>query len=51
MIDFLSLNAPYVVLVCTLIIWAGIAFYLMRTDRKISQLEHRLNRYMESKKT
>ncbi|MBI2794134.1 MAG: CcmD family protein [Ignavibacteria bacterium] len=51
MIDFLTLNALYVVLICALIIWAGIAFYLLRVDRKISQLERRLNRYTESKKS
>lgn len=50
MIDFLTANALYVVLVCALIIWAGIALYLMRVDRKVSELERRLNRFMESRK-
>ena len=36
---FLAHDKIYVVLVVVLLIWAGIAFFLLRTDRKISNLE------------
>ena len=35
----LAQDKIYVVLAVVLIIWLGIAFYLYRTDRKISRLE------------
>jgi len=37
--DFLEKNSYYVVLIITLIIWAGIFFYLMSLDKKIKKLE------------
>lgn len=36
---FLAHDKIYVVLVVVLLIWAGITFYLYRTDRRISLLE------------
>lgn len=39
MIDFLTRNPMYVVLVTTMLIWAGIAFYLVRIDSRINRLE------------
>lgn len=44
MIDFLTVNAGYVVLVCALLIWAGIATYLWRVERRVNELEQRLSR-------
>jgi CcmD family protein len=37
--NFLELNAMYVVLFITLIIWTGIFLYLFKIDRKISRIE------------
>lgn len=39
---FLAQDKIYVVLVVVLLIWAGILFFLYRTDRKISRLERSL---------
>ena len=39
MMEFLSTNATYVVLACTLVIWLGIGAYLWRIDRKLGELE------------
>lgn len=39
MIDYLTQQPSYVVLVCTLIIWLGISLYLKRIDTKIRQIE------------
>ncbi|MCX7877115.1 MAG: CcmD family protein [Ignavibacteria bacterium] len=39
MYEFLSSNGQYVVLIITLIIWAGIFLYLLSLDKKISKLE------------
>lgn len=39
MMEFLALNAPYIVLSCVLIIWTGIASFLWRLDIKIKKLE------------
>jgi CcmD family protein len=44
MIDFLTVNAAYVVLTCALIIWLGIAAYLWRVERSVRELERRLPR-------
>jgi CcmD family protein len=44
MIDFLTQQPTYVVLITALLIWAGIAWYLLRVDRKLSDLERRLDR-------
>jgi CcmD family protein len=44
MMDFLTVNAGYVVLACALLIWAGIAAYLWRVERRVSELEQRLSR-------
>lgn len=39
MYDFLIHNQLYVVLIVVLVIWIGISFVLIRTERKIGQLE------------
>ncbi|RPI69538.1 MAG: CcmD family protein [Ignavibacteriae bacterium] len=44
MMDFLTVNAGYVVLACALLIWAGIAAYLWRVERRVNELEQRLSR-------
>lgn len=44
MIDFLTTNAGYVVLVCALLIWFGIAAYLWRIDKRLSELERQRSR-------
>ena len=41
MIEFLSQNALYVVLVIVLVCWFGILAYLFRLDRKITLLEEK----------
>ena len=44
MYDFLSLNQLYIVLCVTLLTWFGIAWYLMRLERKIARLEQQLKK-------
>jgi CcmD family protein len=44
MYDFLSQNALYVVLLIVLICWLGLFSYLMRLDRKITQLEKNIKK-------
>ena len=39
MMTFLSTNATYVVLICALTVWAGIAAYLWRVEQRLTQLE------------
>jgi|GEM_PF-1067496 hypothetical protein len=39
MMTFLSTNATYVVLICALTVWAGIAAYLWRIEQRLTQLE------------
>ncbi len=39
MMDFLSQNQMYIVLVIVLLIWAGIVWYLLRIDKRLKQLE------------
>jgi CcmD family protein len=41
MIEFMTINAGYVVLACALVIWAGLAFYLWRVDARVAALEQR----------
>lgn len=45
---FLENNTLYIVLIISLIIWAGIAFYLFRIDSKISKLEKMINQDKDS---
>jgi CcmD family protein len=37
--EFLAQNSMYIVLVITLIIWAGIFSYLFRLDTRIKEVE------------
>ena len=39
MIDFLTAYPTYVVLICALVIWLGLALYLWRIDNRLSTLE------------
>jgi hypothetical protein len=40
MIEFLSQNQMYIVLVIVLLIWAGIVGYLLRIDHRLTLLEN-----------
>jgi hypothetical protein len=40
MMEFLSQNQMYIVLVIVLLIWAGIVWYLTRIDKRLTQLEN-----------
>lgn len=42
MIDFLNDNSIYLVFLITLIVWLGIAFYMINIDRKLSNLEKKI---------
>ncbi len=44
MYEFFSQNQLYVVLTVTLLIWAGIVMYLVRLDKKISNLEREVKK-------
>lgn len=37
--DFFAENALYVVLIIVLVIWAGLGWYLVRLDKRVSGLE------------
>jgi CcmD family protein len=41
MIEFLAAYPTYVVLTTALIIWAGIAWYIVRIDRRLAEIERR----------
>jgi CcmD family protein len=41
----------YVVVAVVLIIWLGLAFFLLRTDRRIARLEDRLDQQADSGRT
>jgi CcmD family protein len=41
----------FVVVAVVLIIWLGLAFFLLRTDRRIAQLENRLDQQASSGQT
>ena len=41
--EFLADNAIYVVLIVVLVIWFGIAWYLVRLDKKVSAVEKQRN--------
>jgi CcmD family protein len=42
--DFLSQNQMYIVLVITMIAWAGIVSYLFKIERKLKHLEEQLKK-------
>lgn len=44
MIEFLSQNPSYVVLVTILVLWAGLATYLQRLDARVGKLENTSDR-------
>lgn len=44
MMDYLSQNQQYIVLLVTLLVWAGIVWYVMRLDKKIDRLEKRVRK-------
>jgi len=39
MMEFLSQNQMFIVLIIVLLIWAGIVWYLTRLDRRLKRLE------------
>jgi len=44
MLEFLSQNQMFVVLVIVLLIWGGIVWYLVRLEKKLKHLEDHLNK-------
>ena len=40
--EFLSVNQMYIVLGIVLLIWIGLAAYLLRLDKKLQELEKRI---------
>lgn len=44
MIDFLTQNPSYVVLVTILVLWGGLAAYLQRLDARVGKLENNRDR-------
>jgi CcmD family protein len=36
------MNSLYVVLIASLLVWGGLFFYLVITERRVAQLEQRL---------
>jgi CcmD family protein len=44
MLEFMSQNQMYIVLSIVVLIWAGIVWYLVRLDRKVSKLERQLKK-------
>jgi len=42
MMEFLSDNAMFVVLLVVLVVWFGIVWYLRRIDKKITEAEKKL---------
>jgi CcmD family protein len=44
MYDFLSQNQLYIVLIVTMLTWAGILGYLFRLDKKIRILEKQIEK-------
>lgn len=43
MMEFLSDNAMFVVLLVVLVVWIGIVWYLRRIDKKITEAEKKLS--------
>lgn len=50
MLEFFIQNSIYVVLVIVLIIWSGIFVYLLRLDRKLTELEKALAEKEQNKR-
>jgi len=44
MLEFMMENQMYIVLSIVLLVWAGIAVYLVRLDRKVSRLEETMKK-------
>lgn len=44
MLEFLSQNQMFIVLVIVLLIWGGIVWYLLRLEKKLRQLEDHLKK-------
>lgn len=42
MIQFLTDNAIYIVMIIVLIVWTGIFFYLLGMDRRIKSIENEM---------
>jgi len=42
--EFLSVNQMYIVLGIVLLIWIGLASYLLRLDKKLQELEKRIKK-------
>lgn len=44
MMDFLSVNQMFIVLLIVLLVWGGIIWYLFRLDKKVGELEKSVKR-------
>jgi len=44
MLEFMSQHQLYIVLAIVVLIWAGIVWYLVRLDRKVTKLERQLKK-------
>lgn len=42
--EFLSTNQMFIVLGIVLLIWSGLAWYLVRLDKKLQELEKRIRK-------
>ena len=50
MYEFLQNNAIFVVLMIVVVIWFGIAYYLLYLDRKVNRLEKNIEEVKENNK-
>jgi CcmD family protein len=44
MLEFMGQHQMYIVLAVVLLIWAGIVWYLVRLDKKVTQLENNMKK-------
>lgn len=44
MLEYMSQNQMYIVLGIVLLIWTGIVWFLVRLDKKVTQLEHQMKK-------
>lgn len=42
--EFLAVNQMYIVLGIVLLIWIGLAWYLLRLDKRLGELEKRIGK-------
>ncbi|MEJ5285894.1 MAG: hypothetical protein CH6_2865 [Candidatus Kapaibacterium sp.] len=49
MFEFLSNNQLYIVLIIVIIIWIGLFWYLLNTERKLSKIESKFQKMLNNK--